>query len=86
MCGTGRGSIVILCSLTSFRPSAQVGYAVGKAGLKMLTEIMAADFGPKGVRVNAVAPGYTLTPAMQSRIDRGERVRTAFQHALRRVA
>jgi NAD(P)-dependent dehydrogenase (short-subunit alcohol dehydrogenase family) len=73
MCLAGRGSIVNLCSLTSFRGSAQVGYAVGKAGLKMLTEIMAADFGPKGVRVNAVAPGYTLTPAMQARIDRGER-------------
>jgi NAD(P)-dependent dehydrogenase (short-subunit alcohol dehydrogenase family) len=73
MCAAGRGSIVNLCSLTSFRASAQVAYGVGKAGLKMLTEIMAADFGPKGVRVNAVAPGYTLTPAMQGRIDRGER-------------
>jgi NAD(P)-dependent dehydrogenase (short-subunit alcohol dehydrogenase family) len=73
MCAAGRGSIVNLCSLTSFRPSGQVGYAVGKAGIKMLTEVMAADFGPKGVRVNAVAPGYTLTPAMQARIDNGER-------------
>ncbi len=73
MCGSGRGSIVQLCSLTSYRASAQVAYAVGKAGLKMLTEIMAAEFGLKGVRVNAVAPGYTLTPAMQARIDRGER-------------
>ncbi|MBV9702811.1 MAG: SDR family oxidoreductase [Methylobacteriaceae bacterium] len=73
MCAARHGSIVNLCSLTSFRASAQVGYAVGKAGLKMLTEIMAADFGPKGVRVNAVAPGYTLTPAMQARIEKGER-------------
>lgn len=73
MCAAGRGSIIHLCSLTSFRASAQVAYAVGKAGLKMLTEVMAAEFGPKGVRVNAVAPGYTLTPAMQARIDRGER-------------
>ncbi|WP_449432413.1 SDR family NAD(P)-dependent oxidoreductase [Pseudomonas putida] len=73
MCEAGRGSIINLCSLTSFFPSAQVGYATGKASLKMLTEIMAADWGPKGVRVNAVAPGYTLTPAMQARIDAGER-------------
>jgi len=73
MCAAGRGSIINLCSLTSFRPSGQVAYAVGKAGMKMLTEVMAADFGPKGVRVNAVAPGYTLTPAMQARIDKGER-------------
>ncbi|MBN3727160.1 SDR family NAD(P)-dependent oxidoreductase [Burkholderia sp. Ac-20379] len=73
MCEAGRGAIVNLCSLTTFRPSAQIGYAVGKAGLKMLTEVMAAEWGPSGVRVNAVAPGYTLTPAMQARIDSGER-------------
>jgi NAD(P)-dependent dehydrogenase (short-subunit alcohol dehydrogenase family) len=73
MCEAARGSIINLCSMTTFRPSAQIGYAVGKAGLKMLTEVMAAEWGPKGVRVNAVAPGYTLTPAMQARIDAGER-------------
>ncbi|MBN3787335.1 SDR family oxidoreductase [Burkholderia sp. Ac-20353] len=73
MCDRGAGAIINLCSLTTFRPSAQIGYAVGKAGLKMLTEVMAAEWGPKGVRVNAVAPGYTLTPAMQARIDSGER-------------
>ncbi|WP_233857636.1 SDR family NAD(P)-dependent oxidoreductase [Paraburkholderia sp. HD33-4] len=73
MCDAGKGAIINLCSLTTFRASAQIGYAVGKAGLKMLTEVMAAEWGPKGVRVNAVAPGYTLTPAMQARIDSGER-------------
>lgn len=69
----GHGSIVHLCSMTSVRPSGQPAYAVSKAGLKMLTEIMAAEFGPRNVRVNAVAPGYTLTPALKQRIERGER-------------
>lgn len=73
MCQRGAGAIVTLCSMTSVRPSAQPAYAVSKAGLKMLTEIMAAEFGPSGVRVNAVAPGYTMTPAMRQRIDSGER-------------
>jgi NAD(P)-dependent dehydrogenase (short-subunit alcohol dehydrogenase family) len=73
MCAAGSGAIVNLCSLTSFRPSAQPAYAVGKAGLMMLTEVMAAEFGPSGVRVNAVAPGYTMTPAMRARIDSGQR-------------
>jgi NAD(P)-dependent dehydrogenase (short-subunit alcohol dehydrogenase family) len=73
MKAAGRGSIIHLCSLTSLYPSPQPAYAMSKAGLKMLTEIMAAELGPHGVRVNAVAPGYTLTPAMQVRIDRGER-------------
>lgn len=73
MCRRGSGSIINLCSLTTFRASAQVAYALGKSSLRMLTEITAAEFGPAGVRVNAVAPGYTLTPAMQARIDSGER-------------
>lgn len=73
MAETGGGAIINLCSLTTFRPSGQIAYALGKAALKMLTELMAAEFGPAGVRVNAVAPGYTMTPAMRSRIDRGER-------------
>ena len=73
MTGAGRGSIINMCSLTSFRASPQAGYAPGKAALKSMTETMAAEFGTKGVRVNAVAPGYTLTPAMQARIDSGAR-------------
>lgn len=73
MAEAGSGAIINLCSLTTFRPSGQVAYAMGKAALKMLTELMAAELGPRGVRVNAVAPGYTLTPAMQARIDKGER-------------
>jgi NAD(P)-dependent dehydrogenase (short-subunit alcohol dehydrogenase family) len=73
MCEAGRGSIINLCSMTTFRSSAQVGYTVGKSGLRALTETMAAEWGPHGVRVNAVAPGYTLTQAMQARIDSGQR-------------
>lgn len=73
MCAKGSGSIVNLCSLTGIRPSAQPAYAMGKASLDMLTQILAAELGPYGVRVNAVAPGYTLTPAMQARIDSGAR-------------
>lgn len=73
LCAQGEGAIVHLCSMTSIRPSAQPAYAVSKAGLKMLTEVMAAEFGPHGVRVNAVAPGYTLTPAMRERVACGER-------------
>lgn len=73
MCEARRGSIINLCSMTTFRASAQIGYTVGKSGLKSLTELMAAEWGPRGVRVNAVAPGYTLTQAMQARIDAGQR-------------
>jgi NAD(P)-dependent dehydrogenase (short-subunit alcohol dehydrogenase family) len=86
MCEAGHGSIVNLCSLTTYRASAQIGYAVAKSGLKLLTETIAAEWGPQGVRVNAVAPGYTLTQAMQARIDAGQRDPDAIvsKSALRR--
>ena len=73
MLARGSGAIVNMGSLTTYRPSGQPAYAMGKASIKMRTEILAAEFGPGGVRVNAVAPGYVLTPAMQARIDSGQR-------------
>jgi len=73
MSAAGSGSIINMASLTTYRPSGQPAYAMGKVSIKMMTEIMAAEFGPSGVRVNAVAPGYVLTPAMQARIDSGLR-------------
>lgn len=73
MSRTGHGSIVNLASLSSFIAFPHPAYALSKAAILRLTEIMACELGPKGVRVNAVAPGYTLTPAMQARIDKGER-------------
>lgn len=73
MQNAGCGAIVNIASIASFRPGPQPAYATAKAGLKMLTEIMAAELGPKGVRVNAVAPGYTMTPMMAGMIERKER-------------
>lgn len=86
MIAAGSGSIINMCSMTSFRASPQVGYAPGKAALKSMTESLAAELGPSGVRVNAVAPGYTLTQAMQARIDSGARDPKAVidQTAMRR--
>ena len=73
MATAGAGVLINIGSLTSFRPSGQPAYAMGKVAIKMMTEVLAAELGPQGVRVNAVAPGYVLTPAMQARIDSGQR-------------
>ena len=62
MAGAGQGAIVNLGSLTSFRPSGQPAYAIGKAAIRMMTEVLAAELGPRGVRVNAVAPATSSPP------------------------
>jgi NAD(P)-dependent dehydrogenase (short-subunit alcohol dehydrogenase family) len=67
------GSIITLASINAYRCSAQPAYEASKAAIVMLTETLAAELGPHGVRVNAVAPGYTLTPPIQARIDSGQR-------------
>ncbi|MEY8829582.1 SDR family NAD(P)-dependent oxidoreductase [Sedimentitalea sp. XS_ASV28] len=55
----GRGSVVNVTSIAGSRvhPFAGAAYATSKAALAALTREMAHDFGPLGVRVNAVAPG-----------------------------
>jgi NAD(P)-dependent dehydrogenase (short-subunit alcohol dehydrogenase family) len=56
---TATGSIVNVTSIVGSRvhPFAGTAYATSKAALASLTREMAADFGPDGVRVNAIAPG-----------------------------
>ena len=67
------GAILNIASINSFTPLPLPAYTPTKAAIDSLTRILAAAFGPAGVRVNAVAPGFTLTPALQSRIDSGDR-------------
>ena len=69
----GDGVIANIGSMLSFVPYQVTAYTAGKAALKTLTEILAAEMGENNVRVNAVAPGYVLTPAMKARIETGHR-------------
>lgn len=67
------GSIVNIASIAGMRSMPLHAYAPAKAAVISMTACLAAEWGPAGVRVNAVSPGYTLTPALQDAIDRGER-------------
>ncbi len=65
MLAAGRGSIVNVGSMSGFivnKPQAQASYNASKAGLHHLTKSLAAEWGARGVRVNAVAPTYVNTP------------------------
>lgn len=63
-----RGSIVNVTSIAGSRvhPFAGTAYAASKAALASLTREMAHEFGPYGVRVNAIAPGEIDTAILSS--------------------
>jgi NAD(P)-dependent dehydrogenase (short-subunit alcohol dehydrogenase family) len=86
MSAARRGAILNVGSLASFAPLSLPAYTPGKHAVLALTQILAAELGPHGVRVNAVAPGYTLSDGLKARIAKGERNPEAIQAttALRR--
>ncbi|MGB9225335.1 SDR family NAD(P)-dependent oxidoreductase [Mycobacterium sp.] len=70
MAGNGGGAIVNVSTMVAGRGMAgMAGYGASKAALESLTRSWAAEYGPQGVRVNAVALGPTLTPAMDPLAD-----------------
>lgn len=73
MADAQRGAILNVGSLASFAPLSLPAYTPGKHAVLALTQILAAELGPRGVRVNAVAPGYTLSDGLKARIAHGER-------------
>jgi NAD(P)-dependent dehydrogenase (short-subunit alcohol dehydrogenase family) len=65
MLAAGRGSIINIGSMSGFivnRPQQQAHYNASKAAVHHLTKSLAAEWGARGVRVNAVAPTYINTP------------------------
>ena len=76
----GQGSIVNVTSIAGSRvhPFAGTAYATSKAALAALTREMASDFGQKGIRVNAIAPGEIDTPILSPRYIRAC---TEYPHA-----
>lgn len=68
----GRGSVVMISSrLGQIGFAGLAHYSAAKAGLLGLTKALARELGPRGIRVNAVAPGVTITD-MGSTVTEGE--------------
>ncbi len=62
MMAQGSGKIINIASLLSFQGGIRVpSYAAAKSGVAGLTKAMANELAPKGVQVNAIAPGYITT-------------------------
>jgi NAD(P)-dependent dehydrogenase (short-subunit alcohol dehydrogenase family) len=68
-----RGCQIHVASLTSHRPLRGVApYAMSKAGLAQMTRALALEWGPRGVRVNAIAPGFIRTDLTRPLWERPE--------------
>jgi NAD(P)-dependent dehydrogenase (short-subunit alcohol dehydrogenase family) len=65
MAARGGGSIINIASMAGIRAlkyQEHVGYNSAKAGVIMLTKTLATEWAHFGIRVNAIAPGYMITP------------------------
>ena len=67
------GAIITIGSINSYGALPLPAYCPGKTAILRLTQILAVELGRFGIRVNGVAPGYVLTPALKARIESGDR-------------
>lgn len=66
----GGGSVVVVSSVGgAVAPPASAAYVASKGGLIALTRSIAVDFGPEGIRANALCPGWVRTPMADRSMD-----------------
>lgn len=68
-----QGAIVTLGSINSLRPMPLPAYNVSKVAVHRLTELLAMELGPHGVRANCVGPTFVMTEGLQQKIAEGKR-------------
>ncbi len=66
-----KGNVVHLCSVAGFvSGGSTAGYVVSKGAIRSLTQVMARDLAPYGIRVNAVAPGIMMSEMAVAQLNR----------------
>lgn len=67
-----RGNLINIASVNGlFAQKGRAPYCAAKAGLVMLTKVLASEWGEHNIRVNAIAPGVVMTDLVQQGIDQG---------------
>lgn len=81
------GNIITLSSTAGHvaHSRAPIPYAAAKAGIELLTQIVAAQAGPYGIRANCIAPETILTERNQQRIPDAQKEALVEMHALGRL-
>jgi 3-oxoacyl-[acyl-carrier protein] reductase len=82
-----RGAIITISSAAARRPTpfAPIPYAVAKAGIQLLTQNVATQAGPFGVRVNCIAPETILTEHVVERMSAAVQEQLVAEHPVRRL-
>jgi len=87
MVASGGGVLTFVASVSGMQSAPSHGaYGVYKAGLMALARTAAVELGPRGVRVNTVAPGFVMTPRISALLSDAEKARGARNAPLRRSA
>jgi 3-oxoacyl-[acyl-carrier protein] reductase len=83
----GHGSIITVASSAGRQPDARapIPYGAAKAAIVLLTQDVAAQAGPHGIRVNCIAPETILTLRNRERIPLAQQAAMAELHPLRRL-
>ena len=80
MVARGQGKVIFTASLLSFQGGITVpGYTAAKHGIAGLTKALANEWAPRGVNVNAIAPGYIATDNTQALQDDPQRSRAILE-------
>jgi novobiocin biosynthesis protein NovJ len=82
-----RGRIILFSSVAASGNAGQTNYATAKAAISGFTRTLAAEFGVHGITVNAVAPGFVMTPMVDDLAQRlGVELSTFLSEAAARSA
>lgn len=68
-----KGSIVFIASMSAticVRPQKQAAYNASKGAVQMLSKSLATEWGPKGIRVNSLSPGYMHTDLIKGLLEK----------------
>src|SRR5882762_3642150 len=81
------GNIITISSSAGRKPHMQapIPYSAAKAGIQIMTQDVAAQVGPFGIRVNCIAPETILTERNRERIPQAQQSTLAEQHPIKRL-